>query len=323
MNTRIKHLLDRVVDSKNGNIDFTVMNIDTLEHSTVVRVLLKGGDYESLIIKHSTHDSQIFSAIREARFYKNFAPILSSNLCPNCYLAEENESGAAIVLEDLVGRYSSCGETPNRLQIRNFVMALGKLHASSRNISNLSERWSTTFASHPYNTIMGRLQISPAGIEAFLQSYGESIDKKITALLDRFFFLKDLLRHIPQDTIIHGDAHFWNALYSNNNKRLIDWGSVCLGFGEIDLAHAIAMNLPRKISRDLESQILQDYCEQLGNLGESIELEMINYRYKLGILYTISSIINMWHFGVPIDILRPLFKNVTTAGKELELSRIS
>ncbi len=321
MKDSLKDILEKAVGADIGKF-FSVSIIKTLEHSRVLRVVLKDNAPRSLIIKQSTQGESAFLTIREAEFYKHIAPLLPRNLIPKCYLVDHDKSEATIVLEDLGNSYSSCGEKPSNDEIRLFIRALAELHSSSRAFRNLSDIWNTAFANHSYNSIKGRLHSLPSRLETFLELFSSRIDDHTKAILTDLFDLKEILTDLGEDTIIHGDAHFWNALYSYEEARLIDWGNTCLGFGEVDLAHAIAMNLPRGLSRGQEDHLLREYSNCLAEFGEKISLKEIWSRYQVGIQYAITTSISMWQIGVSYRIWWPLFVNITNAAKELKAKKV-
>lgn len=57
-------------------------------------------------------------------------------------------------------------------------------------------------------------------------------------------------------TVLHGDAHYENIVYAELDATLIDLGSVFLGPGEFDLAHAVALNLAPETRVKWESSLL-------------------------------------------------------------------
>lgn len=294
-----------------------VQHIDTLDHSSVVRVVIPDFVPGSVIVKRSTGNDSALLTLREVRFYMHFAPLLSDGLCPKCYLSEEGQTESVLVLEDLEGPYSCCGAAPSQVQAQLFVLALAKLHTSARQIWNLSDLWCENFTDQPYNYIDGRLQSFPSKLSSFLSQHSKGLDGESVAILNDLPHLRELFIEINEDTIVHGDAHFWNALYSWNDARLIDWGNAALGFGEIDVAHAIAMNLPREVSREIEKQLLCDYAGYIAEDGRNHDVEEVWYRYKAGILYAITSSISMGEAGVPFETWWSLFINSMSAAREL------
>jgi len=116
---------------------------------------------------------------------------------------------------------------------------------------------------------------------------------------------------------VHGDAHFCNAIFGNGSVRLVDWGNVVLGIGEVDVAHAIAMNLHRSLGRTMEDELLDEYANCCGQ-----DLASTWWRYKAGVLYAITSSIAMWEFGLSETTWRYLFTNAMNTAMDLDAIEI-
>ena len=101
---------------------------------------------------------------------------------------------------------------------------------------------------------------------------------------------------------------------------MIDWGMPMLAFGEIDLAHAIALNLPGGSRRVWELELIRIYLEGLSASGVSIDPELFRDRYRLGVLYAVASPISWWRSGLPEELWRPALSNVIEAARDLGLA---
>jgi len=102
---------------------------------------------------------------------------------------------------------------------------------------------------------------------------------------------------------VHGDANFGNVLYSSAPKAcLIDWAMPMIGFGELDLAHALALNLPRETARQWETEMARVYLDRMTACGSAVDSDTFYERYRLGILYSFVSPVVWWKTGVPDPI---------------------
>ena len=70
-----------------------------------------------------------------------------------------------------------------------------------------------------------------------------------------------------RQTLMHGDAHFWNFLYPNNVKDnrcvIYDWQSRGVGIGAKDLAYMIAFQWYRERRQQMELPLLKHYQNEL------------------------------------------------------------
>lgn len=289
--------------------------IHTFDHSSVVRVTTD--DARSLIVKRGPREGDAFLCVREVRFYRHIAGQLDPGICPACYLAEEDEEKAMLVLQDLREGHAPAGEYRRRSESEMMIAALADLHGSARRIADLPTVFRGAFGESPYNTVAGRFAAFEPILESFLGAWDNKLTVQARAVLEELRGLGSLLDGEGDTTIVHGDAHFGNALYGEERAVLIDWGNVALGFGEIDVAHLIAMNLPREQSRAWEGDLLTIYRDQLAAQGFECTLEAIRRRYSIGSRYAVASAIGMWHFGLPHAVWWSLFTNAIDTVTEL------
>ncbi len=85
----------------------------------------------------------------------------------------------------------------------------------------------------------------------------------------------------------------------------------------MDLAHAVALNLPPEVARRWEAQLLESYVLGLNEAGVSRSLGETCERYRQGVLYAVTVPIRQWAAGVPEDTWLRLFRNVLVVAREL------
>jgi aminoglycoside phosphotransferase (APT) family kinase protein len=212
------------------------------------------------------------------------------------------------------------GACPTFDEATAFVEALAELHAAGSKRASLPADWTREVGGIWYDTIEGRLSQLGALLPRFIDVIGDATDPWTLRLLTRLRgALAALASFAKSHTILHGDAHYWNGLYSGREAALLDWGNACLGPGEIDVAHAVALNLPREIGRQWELPLLESYCRRLNDLGVPRSLDDVRARYLRGVLYAITVPIGQWSAGVPAEVWRRLFENASAAARELEV----
>lgn len=284
----------------------------TLEHTIVARVSARGADSVSVIVKIANHPKGLPLLRREVRFYSIIAPRLDRGVCPSCYLCKESDRTGALVLEDLRGETPPKAELPSSAMVHDLVQALARLHTDARKIEAIDRVWEEAFGDDPYGTARGRLADLERRTSSLLADERDSLEESAKQTLNSLTRLPATLGAAAPGTIAHGDAHFANALFADGGVRLIDWGNVLLGIGEIDLAHAIALNLPRSFAREIEEELLREYAAYCG-----VEPDRTRSRYKVAVLYAIASALGMREFGLPRSAWWTLLTNALDAASEL------
>ena len=288
----------------------SVSELETLEHSSVARVYINH-PVRSIIIKENNSLAGLDLARREATFYASIAPLLSRGVSPECYGATRSSDALVLVLEDLSSKSESSFHPSLEESLASYVEALARLSLSSSEAEHLEDHWNNAFGVHPYNYISGRAKNFPDCLGRFLAKMGHEIPRDVASLLNSVTDLAYEPEFQRGDVVVHGDAHFGNAIALRGEFTLLDWANTALGFGEIDLAHLLALNLPPDSRRAFEPKVLNSYAQRTGS-----EVSSVRRRYKLGVLYAIESAIGMWEFGVPT--WKALLRNAVEAAVDLD-----
>lgn len=301
---------------------FTYDIVPTLPHSLVARVRLASG--KRLYFKQARPGLTVSTAVREVRFYREFAGELAATLVPAVLYAREAEDGSTLLLEDLEGRFSACrGVQPSFEQAAVFLEALADLHGSSAMTRpGPGLRWAAVMASPGDDTIRGRASRIGSVAAAFVEQEGSGLEEYIRTLVLRAEEFGSVVAREPALGIVHGDAHFWNAMYGEQRAVLIDWGNVALGPAGVDLAHAIALNLPREVGAEWEGTLLERYRERLARWGMASSADDVWQSYRTGILFGLLVPIGQRASGVPERVWRPLLRNVSAAARDLDVAAL-
>lgn len=312
--------LDEFSDLSPRNIQ--LVPLQTLAHSEVYRVLIDSPP-ASLILKKAGASDGSGLAERERRFYRHIAPLLPGWLVPGCRLVVDGDPAGMLFIEDLSeSHHSGDNRQPTRLQCRQFVEALAVLHGLTSGDSTIRTKWTTTGSGLPAETIHQRLSFFQVALEPFIEAIRDRVDHEVASFL---MGLRDLDEQInemkpPVNVLVHGDAHFANALYSSDSRAcLIDWAMPMIGFGEIDLAHALALNLPGHLRREWEEEMVSAYIDRLSAWGAPIERDAFYERYRLGVLYSFVSPVAWWWSGVPESQWWEALTNSLDASRDLDL----
>lgn len=301
--------------------DVRVDALQTLAHSEVYRLRVPSRS-ASFILKRSGAADLAGLAERERRFYRHIAHRLPERLVPGCVLIADDPAGW-LLIEDLSATHAQSGDPlhPTLEHCRALVRALGCLHGFTRTRPAIRQRWHRIAADLPAATMEQRLDFFSVALGPFLQAHRDRLHPGVAALLSRVEGLPALLAAARQPpALVHGDAHPGNALYSPASSAcLIDWGMPMLGPGEIDLAHALALNLPRRIARRWEHELVHAYRQQLAASGTDPDARSFKERYRLGVLYALTSPVVWWYSGVPESLWWPALSNTVDAAADLTL----
>ena len=304
-----------------GARDFEVEPLSTLAHSYVARVRFGGveGQPASVIFKSSTVAATAGLAQREARFYRSVAPLLPAGLTARCLFAEESEHSATLLLEDLAATHHEGGGLSRTCEeARAYIEALADLHVTGSRIATLPTDWSRDIGSGTSDTVAGRLLSIGPLLSKFADAMGHTISATARDVIGRIQVGRRALIDFAQadQTILQGDAHYANALYAAGGAALLDWGNACIGPGETDLAHAVAMNLPRDVRLRWETPLLEAYQQRYAKGATPRPAEEFTRRYRLGVLYAVVVPIAHYAAGIPEPIWRRLLNNAVSAAED-------
>lgn len=297
--------------------------LQTLPHSEVYRVRIDA-PATSFILKRPGASDLAGLADRERRFYRHIAPLLPSGLVPHCVLVVDGDQSGWLLIEDLSKTHYQANEPaePTRQECRYLVEALATLHGFTSTNSTIQKQWTKVAMNLPAASIEQRVGFFLSTLEPFLAMLRDRVDARIVDFLSGLDELSESLAKAAPTTkmLVHGDAHFGNALYSPAlSVCLIDWGMPMVAFGEIDLAHALALNLPRHVAREWENEMVSVYLDQMAACGSAADVDTFYDRYRLGVLYSLMSPVVWWRTGVPDSVWWPALNNSLDAAHGLGL----
>jgi hypothetical protein len=205
---------------------------------------------------------------REVAFYRQVAPAMTTHRAPRCYDACSNEDTRTwhLLLEDLTDTHfvaSTWPLPPTTPQCEDIVDALADFHAEwwdDRRLGVSVGAWRDRVAIDTY------VQALVAQYTSFADTLGDRLPAERRALYERFLdaaprlFARLLSRR--NLTVIHGDAHVWNAFLPRDERgtvRLFDWDAWSLHAGPHDLTYMMAVHWYPERRRRLEQMLLDRY----------------------------------------------------------------
>lgn len=279
----------------------------TLPHSAVYRVQFAPDD--SVIVKYAGSADFPTSLQREIVINRDVLSALPDKVAPRCYAQQADADLPWMILEDISATHRPLQtDTPTEDIAKQFVGVLARTHAQGRAIDLARAFAAVEGGTH----MMDRLDLAALMLDMFLGTVETGTLPKgaseiVRRLKDRLPQLHSLLT--GHETLVHGDAHFWNAMYGQD-ALLLDWELAKIGPGEADLCHALAMNLPRPIAERYEKPCLHHYVSTCSQYGmELIERDLWD-RYRMCLLYTVMETVGLKNIpGIEDAVWHRLFTN--------------
>ena len=231
---------------------------------------------------------------KEVTFYDVVAVVTPPGLLPRCYEAAAEPAGRwHVMLEDLTASHEPLGEWPLPPPMERWhavVAAHARFHAVWWDHERLGV--SVGAFADDSGALDRHLAAFPKDLAVFADRLGDRLSAErrrvyeglIAAaprLLGRYRSHRDL-------TIVHGDAHVWNALLprdpGSDDVRLIDWDAWRVDTATDDLAYMIAVQWYPDWRRRYERESLRRYHDALvagGVRGYSFDALWDDYRQSV------------------------------------------
>ena len=291
--------------------DLSIVGIEklsTLPHSAVSRVALSDG--RTIIVKQAGSAEFADSLRREIAINRDVLSELPDKVAPRLLSASADVEVPWLVFEDISATHQSLPQDapPALGYIEKLVRALGKIHAQSMQI-NLAESFSKVPGG--FHVTDGSEQAAPM-LDEFLHSFDPDrfpprTDDLVRKVRDNIPGMVGMLT--GPSALTHGDAHFWNALYAED-ALVLDWALARAGPGEVDLCHALAMNLPRSLSSEYEAPALRQYGQACSEFGVDLDEGDVLERYRICLLLTVVVAVGMQRVaGMHESVWTHLFTN--------------
>jgi hypothetical protein len=231
---------------------------------------------------------------KETAFYAHVAAATRAALLPRCYEAVAEPAGPwHLLLEDLTASHEPVGQWPMPPSIercRAVAAAHARFHAAWWDDGRLGVSVGA-FADEA--GVLDRFVAAlPKEVAAFADRLGDRLSGERRAVYERLIAAAPRLlgryrshRHL---TVVHGDAHVWNALLSRgatlDDVRLIDWDGWRVDMASDDLAYMLALHWYPDWRRRHERDVLARYHETLmaeGVRDYSFDALWQDYRYSV------------------------------------------
>jgi hypothetical protein len=249
-----------------GTDIFKIEDIQTLwsGYGKIMRYGLKGGDRESVVIKHvklpdqgshprgwntdRSHQRKIRSYHVETAWYRDWAELCDESCyIPQCLLLESSDDEFLMVFEDL---------DASGFPVRKTSVSMTEMRVCMEWLANF------------HAIFMGRepTGLWPVGTYWHLDTRPDELDvmedielKQASTRIDQ------ILRESPYQTFVHGDAKLANFCFSSDGQKVaaVDFQYVGGGCGMKDVAYFIGSCLHEEDCERYEKELLDWYFARL------------------------------------------------------------
>ena len=296
--------------------EVTVETSRTTILSTIERLRLRyeGGDGPATLIRKQPGgdaDGTLRTLLaREVSFYEKVAPVMPPGGLARCYGISGADGGPrALLLEDLSETHTIVTQwpvPPTLEQCERIMDTYAALHAHWWDDPRLGvsigtwgdtsgdfERFRTEFASR---------------LSGFIDHLGDRLAPERRAIYEQM--LQAWPRLLPRYathrglTIVHGDAHVWNAFHprdpAKDTIRLFDWDGWRIDTATDDLAYMMALHWYPERRRRFERRLLERYHAALLARGvKDYPFTALLDDYRLSALMQL--ITPVWQWGVKLN----------------------
>jgi aminoglycoside phosphotransferase (APT) family kinase protein len=229
--------------------------------------------------------------VTEARFYRDLAAEIPVRV-PAVWFSATEGRGYIMVLEDLVAggcRFPTPDDPDIERRARDIVEQLATLHAhfwdSARFALGGDLEW-----------LAQRGARSGGGGRTFIEQavavLGDQMDDEFHRIAELYLAHTDAvvaLWRAGPGTLVHGDSHLGNLFVdtaAGDRTGFLDWAVVCQAPGIRDLAYTMCNSVPPDIREAIERNIVDRYCELLGEQGVEVDADDTWNEYRVHAVYS-------------------------------------
>ena len=181
------------------------------------------------------------------------------------------------------------------------IIALAQLHAAWWNRRELAEAGKILTGE---NSWTDRYRVAIRALSEFFDFLGDRISSQRRSIYEKTIpVVENTFNRRDKVTLIHGDAHFWNFLFSNNGTengvKLIDWRLWDIGAPTDDLAYMMGLHWYPERRERLERNLLETYHHTIIGKGvQAYSLEDLWEDYRLSCIRNMFIPVWQWAKGI-------------------------
>lgn len=207
---------------------------------------------------------------REARFYRDLAPLLTMRM-PTCYFAASEADGAfMLLLEDLSASGCSISDgtwgVPADLALDG-LEELARMHVQFEKDADLDAIRSWVSINAP-----GASDFTSHMLRQVIDNHRDALSDAYVAVAEMFIAdpaaINAMWQAGPQ-TVVHGDAHIGNLFIDGTHVGFLDWGLFTVGTPMRDVSYFLTMGMTTDDRRPAEADLVRHYLLVRDELGGS------------------------------------------------------
>lgn len=202
----------------------------------------------------------------ELAFYRTIYPLIPAEISPRLVgCSSADDAIPHLVLEDLSASHDSIDWPcpPTEAQVLGAVRRLAHLHVFSCDNPGVLDTASALFRARAPG-----VPPSEEG-DAFMEFLSRRIESDHLAAI-RHIRSRPYRVADDRQSLLLGDAHFWNVLYPRNGDatRLVDWQDWRVGPPVVDLAYMLSLGVcPSVRTRRFRAHLFDEYCREWRRRG--------------------------------------------------------
>lgn len=251
---------------------------------------------------------KVADGIKEKAFFTDIAPLMINDAIIRCYNTNhwlKNEQ-SYLLFEDLSQTHfqTDWPIPPVTEQCIRSVSSLAKIHAFWWNHTDLADKLQKTCeVGTCWNN---RIDLAATSIVHFFDFIGDRLSLKRKLTFEKVLSSSNQ-RWRPRQTehhqtLIHGDAHFWNFLYPKDESfdrvRIIDWNAWDIGRATDDIAYMIGLHWYPERRKALEGVLLHGYHDKLQEHNVQIAWDELWNEYQESIIMNLFIPVWQWRNGI-------------------------
>jgi thiamine kinase-like enzyme len=265
----------------------------------------------------------------EVDFYTPVAPLTPAGLLPRCFEAVAVAGGGwHLLLEDLGDSHDIVSQwplPPTVEQCDRIIGAHARFHAFWWDHQSLGGSVGTFLDAGVFDRFLADF---PAQFAAFVDRLGDRLPLEHRRVYEQMMAGASRLfdaRYRPHRnlTLLHGDAHVWNALYPRDpgcdDVRLIDWDGWRIDVATDDLGYMMAIHWSPERRRRLERQCLKRYHAALADSGVGgYDFDALWRDYRQSVLWQITTPVWQAAHGIGAWIWSYNYERIMQAVEDLD-----
>ena len=214
--------------------------------------------------------------LREARFYKEVAPLIELRM-PEIYYAEcDQHDGAFVVLmENIETSGCSVSDGTQTVSVDSAARALEELANMHRQFESPQAKQKTLpWLTEKLYANAGGSNYGPNMLQYGLDNHRDKLSPAFASVAEIYIEQHPALHALwtqGPKTLIHGDTHIGNVFDDQGHTGFLDWGIISIGTPMRDLSYFLIMCMSTEDRRNHQEDLIKHYLD-VRNAGQGVNI---------------------------------------------------